>query len=36
MPMNASRQGTVDACRQSLEDLGSDRIDLYLVNWRGR
>ncbi|MGO0577853.1 aldo/keto reductase [Ornithinimicrobium panacihumi] len=35
MPMNASRRGTIQACRQSLEDLGTDRIDLYLLHWRG-
>lgn len=35
MPMNASRRGTIEACRQSLEDLGTDRIDLYLLHWRG-
>lgn len=34
-PWNASRRGTIDACRRSLERLGTDRIDLYLLHWRG-
>lgn len=34
-PWNASRRGTVDACRRSLERLRTDRIDLYLLHWRG-
>ena len=36
LPSNASRQGTVDACRRSLRRLGTDHIDLYLLHWRGR
>jgi diketogulonate reductase-like aldo/keto reductase len=36
LPSNASRQGVVDACARSLERLGTDRIDLYLLHWRGR
>ncbi|KQS22095.1 aldo/keto reductase [Frigoribacterium sp. Leaf186] len=36
LPSNASRQGTVDACHASLERLGTDRLDLYLLHWRGR
>jgi diketogulonate reductase-like aldo/keto reductase len=34
-PWNASRRGTLDACRRSLDRLGTDRIDLYLLHWRG-
>ncbi|MGH6862343.1 MAG: aldo/keto reductase [Phyllobacterium sp.] len=36
MPTNASRQGTILACERSLERLQTDRIDLYLLHWRGR
>jgi len=35
-PQNASRQGTVAACERSLKRLGIDRIDLYLLHWRGQ
>lgn len=35
LPGNASRQGTIDACERSLKRLGTDRIDLYLLHWRG-
>ncbi|MBM3642722.1 MAG: aldo/keto reductase [Alphaproteobacteria bacterium] len=34
-PHNASRKGTVAACERSLKRLGTDRIDLYLLHWRG-
>jgi len=34
-PHNASRQGTVAACERSLKRLGTDRLDLYLLHWRG-
>ncbi len=34
-PHNASRSGTVAACERSLKRLGIDRIDLYLLHWRG-
>ncbi|MGV4795154.1 aldo/keto reductase [Rhizobium sp. F40D2] len=34
-PWNASLKGTVEACEHSLERLGTDRIDLYLLHWRG-
>lgn len=34
-PWNASRRGTVEACERSLKRLGTDRIDLYLLHWRG-
>ncbi|WP_034301293.1 aldo/keto reductase [Herbaspirillum sp. RV1423] len=35
LPFNASRQGTVKACEASLKRLGVERIDLYLLHWRG-
>jgi diketogulonate reductase-like aldo/keto reductase len=34
-PHNASRKGTVAACERSLKRLATDRIDLYLLHWRG-
>lgn len=34
-PHNASRTGTIEACNRSLSRLGIDRIDLYLLHWRG-
>ena len=34
-PHNASRKGAVAACERSLSRLGTDRIDLYLLHWRG-
>lgn len=34
-PHNASRDGTIAACERSLKRLGTDRIDLYLLHWRG-
>lgn len=34
-PHNASRQGTLAACERSLKRLKTDRIDLYLLHWRG-
>jgi len=34
-PHNASRKGAVAACERSLERLGTDRLDLYLLHWRG-
>lgn len=34
-PHNASRKGAVAACERSLRRLGTDRIDLYLLHWRG-
>ncbi len=36
LPTNANRRGTVAACEASLKRLGTDRIDLYLLHWRGR
>src|SRR3712207_5159727 len=34
-PYNASRQGVIQACERSLKRLGTDRLDLYLLHWRG-
>jgi diketogulonate reductase-like aldo/keto reductase len=34
-PHNASRKGAVAACERSLKRLRTDRIDLYLLHWRG-
>jgi diketogulonate reductase-like aldo/keto reductase len=34
-PHNASRKGVIQACEQSLRRLGTDRLDLYLLHWRG-
>ena len=34
-PHNASRTGAVAACARSLKRLRTDRIDLYLLHWRG-
>ena len=35
LPSHASRDGTIEACESSLRRLGTDRIDLYLLHWRG-
>jgi diketogulonate reductase-like aldo/keto reductase len=35
LPQNASRTGTVAACEQSLGRLKTDRLDSYLLHWRG-
>jgi diketogulonate reductase-like aldo/keto reductase len=34
-PHNASRKGVPAACARSLKRLRTDRIDLYLLHWRG-
>lgn len=34
-PHNASRDGVPAACERSLRRLRTDRIDLYLLHWRG-
>lgn len=35
LPSNASRSGTIAACERSLKRMHTDRIDLYLLHWRG-
>jgi diketogulonate reductase-like aldo/keto reductase len=35
LPQNASRRGTIAACERSLKRLQTDRLDLYLLHWRG-
>lgn len=35
-PFHATRDGTIAACRRSLDRLSTDRLDLYLLHWRGR
>jgi len=35
MPHNASRTGTIAACERSLARLRTDRLDCYLLHWRG-
>jgi diketogulonate reductase-like aldo/keto reductase len=34
-PHNATRSGTVAACERSLKRMAIERIDLYLLHWRG-
>lgn len=34
-PHNASQAGAIAACERSLDRLQTDRIDLYLLHWRG-
>lgn len=34
-PHNASHAGAIAACERSLARLGTDRLDLYLLHWRG-
>ena len=36
LPENASRSGTLKACVRSLARLKTDRLDCYLLHWRGR
>ena len=35
LPSNASRRGTIVACERSLARLKTDRLDCYLLHWRG-
>lgn len=36
LPGHADRKGTVAACEGSLRRLRTERLDLYLLHWRGR
>lgn len=36
LPSNASRKGTVAACERSLKRLQTERLDCYLLHWRGQ
>ncbi|HWO02494.1 MAG TPA: aldo/keto reductase [Blastocatellia bacterium] len=36
LPKNASRTGTIAACERSLARLNTDRLDCYLLHWRGQ
>ncbi len=36
LPGNASRRGTITACERSLKRLKTDRLDCYLLHWRGQ
>ncbi|MFL5245359.1 MAG: aldo/keto reductase [Gemmataceae bacterium] len=36
LPENASRAGTLSACQRSLRRLRTDRLDCYLLHWRGQ
>jgi diketogulonate reductase-like aldo/keto reductase len=36
LPSNASRKGTIAACERSLARLNTDRLDCYLLHWRGQ
>ena len=36
LPYNASYDGTLRACEQSLKRLRTDTLDLYLLHWSGR
>jgi diketogulonate reductase-like aldo/keto reductase len=35
LPWNASYDGTIKACHASLDRMGTDHLDLYLLHWRG-
>jgi diketogulonate reductase-like aldo/keto reductase len=36
LPHNATKNGTIAACERSLRRLGTDRLDMYLLHWRGQ
>lgn len=36
LPQNASQAGTIEACKRSLVRLKTDRLDCYLLHWRGQ
>jgi diketogulonate reductase-like aldo/keto reductase len=35
LPSNASKRGTLSACEKSMARLRTDRLDCYLLHWRG-
>jgi len=35
LPQNASYEGTIRACEQSLRRLGTEYLDVFLLHWRG-
>lgn len=35
-PYNAGRKNIFNSCRKSMERLGTDYLDMYLLHWRGR
>jgi len=36
LPSNGARAGVIKACERSLKRLATDRLDCYLLHWRGR
>ena len=35
LPQHATRRGTISSCEASLRRLKTDRLDMYLLHWRG-